>query len=51
MQMKLEDLELDKGNYELLTEHLKSKFISTSLYKVNQKKSKFCYYEFPRALI
>lgn len=43
-------MELDRGKYELLPSHLKSKFISRSLSKVNQKKSKFCSYEFPRAL-
>lgn len=48
MQFQLGDTELDRGNCELLTEHLKSKFISSSLYKVNEKKSKFCY-EFPGA--
>lgn len=39
MQMKshLENIKLCKGNYELLTEHLKSKCIYSSLYNVNQK--------------
>lgn len=35
MQMKfhLGDMKLGRGNYELLTERLKSPFISNSLYK------------------
>lgn len=46
MQMKFqfEERESGRGNDVLLTERLKKKFISGSLYKVNQKKSKFhCY--------
>ena len=41
MQIKFQlgDTESDRENYVLLTEHLKSQLIFSSLYKVTQKKS------------
>lgn len=49
MQIKFHLRDMELGG--VLTEHLKSTFISGSLYKANQKKSKFHYYEFTTVLI